>query len=257
MMLNKKLYVNYVTLENSINKNNLIDLYNNEKLATIKSMSDLLCGLYVESLTDSEAKSDKYAIPVYAYAMIIGDKDTLYFIDEAGSSTKNDAVSFMGGQLMLDSLYKRYIKFDEDAIQTYLRYEFLANAYCQCHISGDDLLKSVNDYAIFKYKMDKGVSPTVLLDITKVLNFNYVKYNPIGTKDPGLYIFAPIFWYELSHSIHNILPYTRYEHRVAMNEYNKGLWTKTAFDKFVKISGKIDARFNHMDVISSIFNSLT
>lgn len=256
-MLKKKLYVNYVTLENTIKKNNLMDLYKVDKLATIRTMSDLLCGLYVESLTDSEVKTDKYAIPVYAYAIIIGDKDTLYFIDEFSSSTRNDAVSFMGGQLMLDSLYKRYIKFDEDAIQTYLRYELLSSTYCQCHISGDDFLKSVNDFTIFKYKIDTGVSPLVLLDITNILKFNYVKYIPVGMKRSGLYIFAPIRYCELSHNITNILPYTRQQHQVAINEYRKRRWTKNDFDRMVKISGGFDVRFSQIELIDSIFNSLS
>lgn len=256
-MLNEKLYVNYVTLENSIKNNNLMDLYKVDRLATVRTMSDLLCGLYVRSLTDSEAKKDKYSIPMYAYAIIIADKDTLYFIDEISSSTRNDAVSFMGGQLMLDNLYKRYIKFDEDVIQTYLRYELLSNTYCQCHISGDDLLRSVNDFTIFKYKMDTGVSPSVLLDITDTLKFNYVKYIPIGMKHPGLYIFAPIWWHQLSHQMTNKLPYTRQQHRIAMNEYKKGRWTKNDFDRLVKISGGVDARFNQIELIDSIFNSLT
>ena len=258
-MLNKKLYVNYVTLERAIKKFNLEESFSQDKLVTVKNMSALLCSLYVESLTESEAKSDKYAIPMYAYAIIIGDKDDIFFIGDCYTPRRKDSISFLGGQLQFNNLYKSLVKFNNVDVQNYLRYEFLTNACCQFYLSGDDLLNSVNDFTIFKYKIDHYASSDIFRDgVWFETKFNYVKYNHIGQKNPGLYIFAPIREYQLkNHIFDKTVYYSRQQHRVAMNEYLKGRWTKDAFDKLVMAHQTDDVRFNQIELINSIYNSLS
>lgn len=258
-MLNKKLYANYVTLERAIKQLNLEESFSQDKLVTVKNMSDLLCGLYIESLTESEAKSDKYAIPMYVYAIIVGDKDDIFFIGDYDTPRRTDSVSFLGGQLQFNNLYKSLVKFNNIDVQNYLRYEFLTNAYCQFNLSGDDLLNSVNDFTIFKYKIDHYVSSDIFRDGARFeTKFNYVKYNHIGQKNPGLYIFTPVREYQLkNHIFDKAIYYSRQQHRVAMNEYRKGRWTKDAFDKLVMAPQTNDVRFNQIELINSIYNSLS
>jgi hypothetical protein len=87
------------------------------------------------------------------------------------------------------------------------------------------------------------------------LNFSYVYYSNIYSRNKGIYIFSPIVVEPSGKGY--LVPYTRSQHRVLITMRDRNQFTKGLFKREIgNVAGR-DIRWDLFDIITCIFNSLS
>lgn len=228
-------------------------LHEHDKLSTIENIRNLIILSGYNRYTVDEYKKDKYLIPVYVYSILIGDKDTIYFVDEH-RGTDNDRIWFLGGNLIatdLDGVRGYYYK------DSMFQNNFVHQAFRQLTRSGFQI-DTQHDMGIPDLFKDFFTIIPCQSQTTKDifrLNFNYAFYDNMYSRNKGVYVFTPIVIEPNDKGY--LVPYTRAQHRVLMTIRDKDQLTKGMFRREIPNAASRDARWDLFDIITSIFNSLS
>ena len=250
----KYTYTNGLTFEqtcNNMKHHNLITEC--DKLTTTDNIRNLIVASGLNRYTIDQYKKDKYLLPIYVYGILIGDKDTIYFIDEH-RGTDNDRIWFMGGNLI--SLDTQPVNLDYHKDITFQN-NLVIQAFNQLTRAGFET--GLLDFDVPGYFKNFFATVPCQSQTSRSgsfrLNFNYVYYSNIYSRNKGIYIFTPIVVEPNSKGY--LVPYTRSQHRVLMTMKDKDQLTKESFKREIGNAAGRDARWDLFDIITCIFNSLS